>query len=114
VTWVAITLCVLCQLLLVAGQLLLKHAMSPAAGGVTSWKRTAVRLAPGIACMTAWFFLWLGLLEQWDLSKIFPFEGLNPVLLVIAAWVVFKERISRNAWIGVALIAAGIGLVSGS
>ena len=113
-TWLAITLCVLCQLLLVAGQVLLKHAMAPAAGGALSWKRTAVRLAPGITCMTAWFFLWLGLLEQWDLSKIFPFEGLNPVLLVIAAWVVFKERISRTAWIGVALIAVGIGLVSGS
>jgi uncharacterized membrane protein len=101
-------------LLLVAGQLLLKHAMAPAAGEVTSWRRTAARLAPGIACMTAWFFLWLGLLEQWDLSKVFPFEGLNPVLLVIAAWLVFKERISRSAWIGVALIAAGIVLVSGS
>lgn len=112
-TWLAISLCVLCQLLLVAGQLLLKHAMAPV-GGAGSWTRTAARLAPGIACMTAWFFLWLGLLEQWDLSKIFPFEGLNPVLLVIAAWVVFKERISRSAWIGVALIAAGIGLVSGS
>lgn len=113
-TWLAITLCVVCQLLLVAGQLLLKHAMTPAAGHAQSWARTAARLVPGIACMTAWFFLWLGLLEQWDLSKIFPFEGLNPVLLVIAAWVVFKERISRSAWVGVALIAAGIGLVSGS
>jgi uncharacterized membrane protein len=113
-TWVAITLCVLCQLLLVAGQLLLKHAMTRTSGQPTPWTRTVARLAPGIACMTAWFFLWLGLLEQWDLSKVFPFEGLNPVLLVIAAWMVFKERISRSAWIGVALIAAGIVLVSGS
>jgi uncharacterized membrane protein len=114
VTAVAITLCILCQLLLVAGQLLLKHAMTPKAEEAASWRRTAVRLAPGIACMTAWFFLWLGLLEQWDLSKVFPFEGLNPVLLVIAAWLVFKERMSRSAWVGVALIAAGIVLVSGS
>ena len=106
-------MCVMCQLLLVAGQLLLKHAMTPA-GGAESWRRTAARLVPGIACMTAWFFLWLGLLEQWDLSRIVPFEGLNPVLLVVAAWVVFGERISRSAWVGVALIAVGIALVSGS
>jgi drug/metabolite transporter (DMT)-like permease len=163
VTAIAIGLCILCQLLLVAGQLLLKHAMTttsapgakregeapseppvstgeaalaagltgsqrePAArtearppttsfppGAPPSWRRTATRLAPGIACLTAWFFLWLGLLEQWDLSKIFPFEGLNPVLMVIGAWVFFRERMSGAAWVGVGLIAAGIALVSGS
>jgi uncharacterized membrane protein len=64
--------------------------------------------------MTAWFFLWLGLLEEWDLSKVFPFEGLNPVLMVIGAWFFFRERMSRAAWVGVGLIAAGIALVSGS
>jgi undecaprenyl phosphate-alpha-L-ara4N flippase subunit ArnE len=114
VTAIAITLCVLCQLLLVAGQLLLKHAMTPTAEEASRWGRTAARLVPGIACMTAWFFLWLGLLEKWDLSKVFPFEGLNPVLLVIGAWIFFRERMSRTAWVGVGLIAAGIGLVSGS
>jgi undecaprenyl phosphate-alpha-L-ara4N flippase subunit ArnE len=114
VTAVAIGLCVLCQLLLVTGQLLLKHAMTAGPGASATWRHTATRLVPGIACLTAWFFLWLGLLESWDLSKIFPFEGLNPVLMVIGAWIFFRERMSRSAWIGVGLIAAGIALVSGS
>jgi undecaprenyl phosphate-alpha-L-ara4N flippase subunit ArnE len=114
VTAVVIGLCVLCQLLLVAGQLLLKHAVSPSGGGAVSWRRAAARLAPGVACLSAWFFLWLGLLERWDLSRVFPFEGLNPVLLVIGAWVFFRERVSAGAWAGVVLIAAGIALVSGS
>ena len=113
-TAVAIGLCVLCQLLLVAGQLLLKHAMTDKPGSANAWTRTAARLVPGVVLMSAWFFLWLGLLEQWDLSKVFPFEGLNPVLLVIGARLFFKERMSGLAWAGVGLIALGIALVSSS
>jgi uncharacterized membrane protein len=64
--------------------------------------------------MTLWFFLWLGLLEKLELSHIFPFEGLNPPILVLAAAVFFKERLSPSAWLGMALITAGIVLVTGS
>jgi uncharacterized membrane protein len=105
----AIVICVVCQLFLVIGQLLLKRAMRPREGA--TWQQTAVRLFPGIACMTAWFFLWLGLLEKLELSHIFPFEGLNPALMVIAAWFFFKERMTATSWIGIALITAGIALV---
>ena len=111
-TAVAIVLCVVCQLFLVVGQLMLKHAMNPKAGG--SWRGTAVRLVPGIACMTVWFFLWLGLLEKLELSHIFPFEGLNPALLVLGAWFFFRERVTVRAWVGIGLITAGVVLVSGS
>jgi uncharacterized membrane protein len=112
VTAVAIILCIVCQLFLVIGQLFLKHAMNPKEN--SSWRTTAVRLIPGIACMTIWFFLWLGLLEKLELSHIFPFEGLNPALMVLGAWFFFKERLSARAWSGIALITIGIVLVSGS
>jgi uncharacterized membrane protein len=104
-----IALCVTCQVFLVAGQILLKRAMAGEAG--VPWTRTAARLAPGVACMTAWFFLWLGLLAQLDLSKIFPFEGLNPALMILAAAVFLKERITWTTWAGMALITGGIMLV---
>jgi undecaprenyl phosphate-alpha-L-ara4N flippase subunit ArnE len=112
VTAVAVTLCVVCQLFLVAGQLLLKHAMDPQGGG--GWRRMALRLVPGIVCMTVWFFLWLGLLERLELSHIFPFEGLNPALMVIGAWVFFRERMTMHTWVGIGLITVGIVLVTGS
>jgi uncharacterized membrane protein len=67
-----------------------------------------------IACLSLWFFLWLGLLQSQELSRVFPFEGLNPALMVIAAWLFLKERIPAAAWVGVALICVGIALVSGS
>jgi uncharacterized membrane protein len=108
VTGLLIFLCVLCQVFLVAGQVMLKRAMS---GPDAGWRRSAVRLIPGIACMTAWFFLWLGLLAQLDLSRIFPFEGLNPALMILAAAVFLKERITPTTWVGMALITAGIMLV---
>ena len=103
----AILLCVLCELALVTGQLLLKRAMSA----------TPVRLgllAGGIGFQAIWFFLWLYLLARWDLSRIFPFEGLNPVLIAIGATVFLRERLPIRAWIGIAMISAGIALVSTS
>jgi uncharacterized membrane protein len=105
----AIILCIVCQLFLIVGQLFLKRAMMPAVA--TNRKITTIRLIPGIACMTAWFFLWLGLLEKWELSHIFPFEGLNPALMVLGAWLFLKECLSPHAWIGIALITIGIVLV---
>ncbi len=108
-TALAIVLCVACQLFLVIGQLFLKRAMTPVTG---ERKSMAVRLIPGIGCMTIWFFLWLGLLQSWDLSRIFPFEGLNPALLVLGAWIFLKERVSAGAWVGIGLITVGIMLVA--
>jgi uncharacterized membrane protein len=70
--------------------------------------------AAGIGCLTGWFLLWVGLLQQWDLSRIFPFEGINPALLVIGAWAFLKERLPGHAWAGIALICVGVALVTGS
>lgn len=108
----AIILCVLCQFFLIAGQLFLKHAMHPA----SPRPRTALMrsFAAGVGCLTAWFFLWVGLLQQLDLSQVYPFEGLNPALMVVGAWALLRERVPGLAWGGVGLIAAGVALVSGS
>ncbi len=103
----AIALCVVCQLFLVTGQLLLKRAMNatPVRYGV---------LAGGIALLAAWFFTWLYLLKSWELSHLFPFEGLNPALLVLGASLFLKERVPLLAWAGVGLISIGVALVAGS
>ncbi len=101
----AIELAVLCELALVIGQLLLKRGMNA----------TPIRLgllAGGIGFQAVWFFLWLYLLGRWDLSRIFPFEGLNPVLIAIGASIFLHERLPLKAWIGIAMISVGIGIVS--
>ena len=104
-TAVAVFLALLCQAFLITGQLLLKRAMSA----------TPIRyklLAGGIGLLSAWFFTWLGLLSKWDLSRLFPFEGLNPVLIVLGAATFLKERIPFTGWVAIAFISAGVVLVS--
>jgi uncharacterized membrane protein len=114
VTALAIALCVLCQVFLVVGQVLLKRAMAPATASAGLRAIGVHNLLLGIACLTAWFFLWVGLLQRWELSQIFPFEGLNPALLVVASWLFLDERLPRTAWVAIALITTGVVLVSGS
>lgn len=101
---------------LVAGQVLLKFAMRHAPPRDPS-KPPRIRhhrlwlLAAGIAAMTIWFMLWLGLLQQLDLSHLFPFEGLATVMLSVAAARLLKERITARMWAAIAIISAGVVLV---
>ncbi|MDB5174277.1 MAG: hypothetical protein JWN51_3050 [Phycisphaerales bacterium] len=112
-TSLAIFFCVACQFFLVGGQLFLKRAMHgtdrPRPKG-----EVARGLFLGIFLQSLWFFIWLNLLKDNNLSHIFPFEGLNPVLLVLAAWLFLKERMTVDSWIGILLICGGIFLVSAS
>ncbi|MDB5293696.1 MAG: protein of unknown function transrane [Phycisphaerales bacterium] len=112
-TALAISLCVACQFFLVGGQLFLKHAMRDTGEPRQKWE-VARGLFLGIALQALWFFVWVNLLKDNKLSHIFPFEGLNPVLLVLAAWLFLRERMTADSWIGILLICAGIFLVSGS
>jgi len=112
-----ITIAVACQFPLVAGQVLLKRAVGEqktAAASTGARSFSLLGFSAGIVCLSLWFFLWLGLLQSQELSRVFPFEGLNPALMVIAAWLFLKERIPPVAWLGVALICVGIAVVSGS
>lgn len=125
-SWLGVMFCVLCQGLIVIGQLFLKHAVTTAEGAAAGASREPARetaaprgralrnFAIGIACLTCWFFLWLGLLSRWDISKLYPWEGLNPAMMAIGACLVLKERLPLSAWFGLALVCAGIAVVAGS
>ncbi|MBI3878943.1 MAG: EamA family transporter [Verrucomicrobia bacterium] len=102
------------QLCLVTGQLLMKHAMNQTNLTPVPWARFAPRFALGVAALSAWFFLWGGLLQRADLSYLFPFEGLSPVLIVFGAALFLKERLTPQSWFGIVLIGAGVAVVSAS
>jgi undecaprenyl phosphate-alpha-L-ara4N flippase subunit ArnE len=107
-----ISLLVGSQVVLVVSQLFLKHAMNLAER--TPRSRGSVALFGGlfVAAMTLWFLLWLGFLQILPLSKVLPWEGLSPVLLVTGAAVFLREKISAGGWFGILLISAGVVLVS--
>lgn len=112
-TAIAIILCIVCQLLIVAGQLMLKHAMTPAEAGGISTRRIR-NFVMAIGCLTLWFFLWLGLMRRWPLSELYPFEGLNPAMMAVGAWFVLREKLPARAWIGLLVVCLGIALVARS
>ena len=95
------------QVALVAGQIFLKHGMNKTNEVRKPRAAIAGNLAAGIVLLTVWFFLWLGLFQKLAISYVYPFEGLSPLLLVIGACLILKERLTVRAWMGVALIAAG-------
>jgi uncharacterized membrane protein len=112
-----VTLLSLCFILVsllsfVTAQLILKRAMQPT---VTSGFRDPSfisRMTIGIALMTISFFLTLGLLQRFDLSYLYPFQGLSVIIITLLAAVTLKEKLTAQLVIGGALISAGIVLVS--
>jgi uncharacterized membrane protein len=111
-TTLTLFLVLLAQVTLVAGQIFLKHGMNATNLAEKPVGRIAGNLAAGIGMLTLWFLVWLGLLQKLDLSFVYPFEGMSPVLLVIAAWLILKEKLSLRSWVGVLLIAIGTALVA--
>ncbi|HUJ10980.1 MAG TPA: EamA family transporter [Verrucomicrobiae bacterium] len=107
-------LCLASQFCLVTGQLLTKHAMNATNLSPKPWAQIVGRLSLGIVVLTGWFFIWAGLLQKKDLSYVFPFEGLSPVLIVLGASVFLREKPMWKAWLGVALISLGIAVVAAS
>lgn len=96
----------------IAGQLLFKVAMGHR--WQQSRPKAALVLGGGVAVMALGFFIWLGLLSSFDLSFLYPFEGLSRIILLAAAGIFLKEKITPALIAGVVLIGAGIVLVATS
>lgn len=97
----------------VAGQLLLKRAMDLSVEQTQGHAKISARfLVGGIGAMTIWFFLSLGLLQQFDLSWLYPFQGLSVILITIAASILLRERLTLRLTVGALVITLGVVLVS--
>ncbi len=94
----------------VAGQILFKHAMDDA----HSRKKSGIILTAGVFVMAVGFFVWLRLLTRFDLSFLYPFEGLDRIFVLPAAAFFLREKITARLWIGVFLIVGGVVLVAAS
>lgn len=96
----------------VCAQLVLKRAMGNTQKSGFRNLRFISRVAGGIALMTISFFLTLGLLQRFDLSYLYPFQGLSVIIISLMAAVMLKEKLTLQLTIGALLISAGIVLVS--
>ena len=96
----------------VAAQLILKRAME--ATTTTGFRNAQFlsKITSGILLMTISFFLTLGLLQRFDLSYLYPFQGLSVIFITLMAAVVLREKVNLRLAIGALLISIGIVLVS--
>jgi uncharacterized membrane protein len=96
----------------VAGQLFFKRAMALSSTTGLRDRKTLLILIAGLFTMTISFFLNLGLLQRFDLSYLYPFQGLSVILISVAAAAVLREKLTLRLTIGAILITAGVALVS--
>src|SRR6266446_5630121 len=93
-------------------QVVLKRAMEATRKSGFRNLRFISRVVGGIALMTISFFLTLGLLQRFDLSYLYPFQGLSVIIISLMAAVMLKEKLTLQLTIGALLISTGIVLVS--
>jgi uncharacterized membrane protein len=96
----------------VGGQLVLKKAMEVSQAAGFRSLNFLFLFSAGLLLMTLKFFLNLGLLQLYDLSFIYPFQGLSVIMIAVAAAVLLREKLTLQLTVGSLLISAGIGLVS--
>jgi drug/metabolite transporter (DMT)-like permease len=96
----------------VAAQLILKRAMEATKSIGFRNAQFVWKVTGGVILMTISFFLTLGLLQRFDLSYLYPFQGLSVIFITLMAAVVLKEKLSVRLTVGALLISAGIVLVS--
>jgi uncharacterized membrane protein len=112
VSFLAFFFIVVSLLSFVVAQLILKRAME--ATKTTGFQNVQFvwKVTWGIILMAISFFLTLGLLQRFDLSYLYPFQGLSVIFITVTAAVVLKEKLNMRLAIGALLISAGIVLVS--
>ena len=109
---ISVILVLLSFALQVVGQVFFKMAMDEGAGARAPRKR-ATAFAMGIVAMALGFFIGLSRLSELPLSKYYPFEGIERVVIIAAAAFILKEKITLRIGLGVALICGGLVLVAG-
>ena len=96
----------------VTGQLLFKRAMDSSSNVGFKNRRTILTLGIGISVMTLSFCLNLGLLQRFDLSYLYPFQGSSIIIIAVLAAIILKEKLTPRLILGTLLITAGVALVS--
>jgi drug/metabolite transporter (DMT)-like permease len=79
---------------------------------ITVLFRPAVAL--GVILLILWMASRMALLSWADLSYVLPVTSVGYVLVALAGRVLLHEQITARRWTGIALIMAGVALVSGA
>ena len=111
-TWQALFFILMWLAAFVAGQVLFKKAMDLSSAVGFRNRKTILTLSVGTLVMTISFCLNLGLLQRFDLSYLYPFQGSSIIIIAVLAAIILKEKLTPRLIAGTLLIAAGVALVS--
>lgn len=110
-TWICATIVVFSN---VFGNFFLKKGMPRELP--TPWSYIAVLFQPwvalGVVLLVFWMMSRMTLLSWADLSYVLPVTAIGYVLVAVVCRVFLDEQISGKRWAGIALIVAGVALVS--
>lgn len=113
--WLHLGLSVLCVLV---SELLLKLGANQVANPDSAWSWTGVN---GLASPLVWwailfiiasFVTWLYVLKYIPLSIAFPISRVVDALVPFCCWIFLGEAISTRRWIGIALVIAGLAIIT--
>lgn len=121
VSVVSIVLLIVSVVFAIAGQLTLKAAMREIGrigarevsdfGETLKRASTEPRLWVGLVLFGVSALFWLVVLSRVPLSVAYPFVGVSYILIVLFARLFLHEHVPTIRWIGVLVVALGIGIV---
>ena len=104
-----------------AGQLLLKKGMNTMGPITLSFNQlpaivwqmaTNLNVFVGLAIYLIGTVFWLAALSRVDLSFAYPFASFNYVVMLVASWYMFDEKITLSRILGTVVIGIGVLLIS--
>lgn len=103
-----------CVALIALGQILFKYVSVLSVEANGSNVRVLAWAAVALAVYGAATIIWIYLLRLIPLTKAYPFMALSFVFVPLGAMVLFGERLNTTYALGLALIIAGVLIVSKS
>jgi drug/metabolite transporter (DMT)-like permease len=92
----------------------LTEAPAHRVGGMVAGALLNPWLLLGVALQASFFAMYLTLLSRADVSKILPMMAVDYIVVVLLAQAILGETVTPARWVGVALIVAGVTLVTRS
>lgn len=96
----------------VASQVWLKHAMTDDPARAMAPVKRKIFFTVAVVAMALSMFIKLGLLQDHELSYLFPFEAMQVIIIVLCAWLFLKEKLTLRLIFGLVMISIGIFLVA--
>ncbi len=111
-TWICAAVVVICN---VFGNFFMKRGMPAELASPLEYITVLFRpwVSLGVILLIVWLLSRMALLSWADLSYVLPVTSIGYVLVALVGRVLLHEQITARRWGGIALIVAGVALVSG-